>query len=256
MCPLLLRKANGHLTVWAMLALGCGHVATGDRDAASDANADSNSNAAIDAMEPTTAPTFVQSFTAIDCGSFNPCTIQTPGKGPGRLLVMIVTYNSTVRQIESVTDSPGVPLQRAFEPLQWAGSGGNWRTEVWWGHRHQDSTTTTVSLSGPPAGFSYYYASEFVATSIDQVAAATGTLTTAGMFSSGARNTAYPNELVFAHGEGEMAMLSPGSGFTARRGNSQSVLEQTKSADAKGAYEAPFSMDRSGHWLALMLTLR
>lgn len=172
---------------------------------------------------------------------------------------MIVTYSSSSIQVESASDDSGVPLRRALGPVQWTSSGLVWRTEAWAGHRSHDSVATTVKLSGTPSGFSYYYGSEFEATSIDQAVANSGMRSTDGPFSSGSRPTAYSHELVFGHGEAEGgAKLSPGSGFTAQRNppGTSGVLEETMTADAPGLYEAPFSMDRSGNWLALMLTLR
>lgn len=241
------------LAVWAALALGCGDVQLAEqRDAAADSNAPNDSTGS-------TTPRFAKHFDYADCGSEMQCTVQTPGIGPGRMLVMIVTYSSSSIHVESANDDSGVPLRRALGPVEWTSSGYVWRTEVWAGHRSRESVATTVKLSGAPSGFSYYYASEFEATSIDQAVANTGMRTTDGPFSSGSRQTAYPHELVFGHGEGEGgAKLSPGSGFTAQRSEpgTSGVLEETMTADAPGTYEAPFSMDRGGNWLALMLTLR
>lgn len=238
------------LAVWAALAMGCGSVQPAEqRDAGTDSNSPNGS----------TTPRFVNSFMYADCGSQMQCTIQTPGIGPGRMLVMIITYSSSDIHVESADDDSGVPLRREVEPVQWTSSGYAWRTEAWAGHRSHDSVATTVKLSGAPSGFSYYYASEFEATSIDQAVATSGMRSTDGPFSSGSRPTAYPHELVFGHGEGEGgAKLSPGPGFTAQRAEpgTSGVLEETMTADARGTYEAPFSMDRSGNWLALMLTLR
>lgn len=249
------------LAVFAMLTLGCGHVTPAElRDAAPDGSAaNADSNVATDALRPRTTPSFVQHYYG-DGGDQQQYLASTPGNGPGRLLIMIVTYNSQAIHIESVIDNPGVSLQRAAEPLKWTTSGSAWHTEVWWGRRSQDSSSTLVTFTGKPGVFSYFYGSEFFATSIDQVVAASDMLSNAGTFSTGSRTTAFPNELVFGHGEGEGgAVLSPGSGFTSQRGGGPGaggVLEQTKSADVPGSYEVPFSMDRSGHWLALMLTLR
>lgn len=246
------------LVVLAALAMGCGSVQPAEqRDAGADAQVDSN---APNDSTGSRTPRLVTTFADAARGSQMQTTVQTPGTGPGRMLVMIITYSvptSSVIQVDSANDDSGVPLRRALGPIEWTSSGYFWRTEVWAGHRSHASVATTVKLSGEPKDFSYYYASEFEATSIDQAVFKTGMRSTGGPISSGSSVTAYPHELVFGHGEGEgIAKLSAGSGFTVQRNGPAGVLEETMTANAPGTYEAPFSMDSGGHWIALMLTLR
>lgn len=228
---------------------GCGEVAL---DPQRDAGLDSDAAANPDGSSRT--PTFVQNF-FLDCGSQQDCTLAAAGTGSGQILLVTATYATPIIHVDSVKDDTGQGFRRFVDPVGWAPGHGGLRTEMWWGKRNVDTTAITVSLTGPAASGLAVYINEFEATAIDQTAAASGDANKATSVSSGTRNIAVAPQLVFGHGETTDPIVAPGAGFMMRRkelGN----IEQTKLADAPGAYEALFDLDRSGPWVALMVTLR
>lgn len=208
----------------------------------------------IDSGTPSSAPTFVRNF-FLDCGLIQErCTLQTPGPGTGTILLVVITYRPQTAHAVSVSDEGGQLFQRAIDPIPWAAGDGDLQTEMWWGRRGLGTTAVHVNVSEQVNGINVYV-SEFAATAVDQVAAFAGKANNSGGFSSGTRTITHVPQLIFGHGEGRNALVSPGAGFTQRvmeLGN----IEETKVAEIPGAYEAPFMLDRGGHWVALMATLR
>lgn len=231
-----------------LAALGCGNDGRGDtNDAAPDGNP------VVDSGTPSLAPAFVRNF-FLDCGSVQErCTRQTPGPGTGTILLVTITYSPQTAHAVSVTDEGGQLFQRAIDPIPWAAGDGDSQTELWWGRRGLGTTAVHVNVSEQVS--INVYVSEFAATAVDQVAAFAGKANNSGVFSSRTRTITHVPQLIFGHGEGRNALVSPGAGFTQRvmeLGN----IEETKVAEIPGEYEAPFMLDRGGHWVALMATLR
>jgi len=167
------------------------------------------------------------------------------------LLVSITNTPKTIH-VASVRNKQAQAFQRLIGPIVW---GANFQTELWWGKRGQSDEAISINLNGASGSVFLAYVDEFVARSIDQSASASGTLTAAGSFSSGTRTLASAPQIIFGHGEGEGAIVSAGTGFTTRSTDFDNI-EQTKSVSASGTYDAPFTLDKAGAWMAFMVTLR
>ncbi len=243
------------LSVWC--ALGCTAVTYSDerRDAAPQADSARPLDASVDAAPPNPppppTPTFVQTVSK-PCGTAQTCTISIPGTGSGQLLLVSITNTPQTVHVASVKNKQAQAFQRLIGPLAW---GTSFQTELWWGKRSASAEAITISLSAPPGSVFLAYADEFVATSIDQTASASGAATAAGAISSGTRTLTSVPQMIFGHAEGDGATVGAGTGFTVRSAEFANI-EETKSVSVQGTYSASFTLDKAGAWMAMMATLR
>jgi hypothetical protein len=240
--------SGGHWFVFVGAIFGCG-----DFSGRHSSDAASNVDAVRDSGKPSRVPAFVR-YGFWDCGSVQMCTVPAPGSGTGLVVLVTVTYRPPTVHAVSVTDDSVQLFQRASGPIPWAAGDGDSQTELWWGHRGAATSAISVNFSEKVSSMNVYV-SEFSATAVDQAVAAVGKATDKGVISSGMRAIDHVPQLVVGHAEGRNTLLSPGAEFTQLLKESEG-MQEAKVAEIPGVYQAPFMLDRSGHWIVLMATLR
>lgn len=233
------------ILVLLWLAAGCGRLAFDEVRLQPDSAPPSDG--------PTPIPGFVRGF-VVDCGLVTRCLVETPGVTAGKVLVVAVTYNPQTVEVASIEDDVGRGFSQAIAPIAWSPTVGQFRSELWW-TRTQATNSLVVTLSGSPTSLLAVYVNEFIATEVDQSAAASGIATAATAFSSGTRTVASAPEIIFGHGEGQGATIHPALGFAAQTDKNANI-EETKLVWTPGTYDAQFTIDGAGDWVALMATLR
>lgn len=228
------------------LATGCGRLAF-DRTAALDPDA-----------EPTVdgsrlGPAFVQNFEH-NCMVAQRCDVAVSNTSLGTILLATVTYNPPSLEVTSVADDFGRPFSRLIGPIDWAPGNGDYHSELWW-IRNEGASSVVVTVSGTTSSLLNVYVDEFVATAVDQTAAASGSTPIATTVSSGSRDITTVPALIFGHGEGQGPTVYPAVGFTLHS-NANSNVEETKAISVPGPYDAEFTINSAGDWVALMAVLR
>lgn len=206
-----------------------------------------------DSRDPAPAPRFVHHFET-DCALQSSCTILVPGATADTLLLVTLVYGVQTIDVVSVADNAAREFTPLIAPVAWSTNVGNFKTGMWWA-RNAGATSITVTLNGQPMSIFELYVNEFVAASVDQTAFAQGVATGPTPFSSGARDVNNVPQLLFGHAEAYPATVFPAPGFAsiaAKSGN----IEEAMVISTPGNYEAGFTLDRDGQWVALMATLQ
>lgn len=229
------------------LIAGCGRLAFdyADPDSGLDGSPPSDGS-----LPP---PAFVQNFER-KCAAVKQCTVATPGLRNGNLVLVTVTYNPSSAEAMAVEDHLGRAFNRIIGPVAWSPVVGSYHSELWWA-RSQGTNSVTVTLNGTSTSLLNIYVDEFVATAIDQTAAASGVVGAATTVSSGSRNVTAVPGLIFGHGEGQGPTVYPVVGFTLHS-NANANVEASKQVTTPGSYDAAFMLDGPGDWVAIMVTLR
>jgi hypothetical protein len=173
---------------------------------------------------------------------------------PGHGIVVTTTYDSRGVTVTSVTDTSGNTYHPAVAGVDWPVS--TFRTSTWFGTHAGASGVLriTVQYSAAPASFAYLYIDEYAnATAVADTASATGngnTLTP----TSGSRAVS-AGELVFGHAEGQGPTVGVGLNFTLRDTSNMNI-EEDRLISADGSYDAQFTLDNLGEWMAVMVVLR
>lgn len=230
--------------VW--LAAGCGRLAFDPTE-----TLDPDGGPQVDASS--LPPAFVQNAER-NCMVAQRCEVTIPTTRVGNILLTTITYNPPSLDVASVVDDRGRPFSQLIGPIDWAPGNGDYHSEVWW-TRNEGANSVAVTLTGTPTSLLSIYVDEFIATAIDQTAAAAGVTPSATMVSSGSRNVATAPALLFGHGEGQDLTVYPAVGFTLHS-SANSNVEATKPVSTPGSYDAAFVLSGPGDWLALMVTLR
>jgi hypothetical protein len=166
----------------------------------------------------------------------------------GNLLVVSAAWDGTV-SISSVMDARADGFAPASDAVAW---GGVYWEQVFLAHGISAGTTSvTVSASDLPGFLEvrvYEYAGADVASPLDGMVIKTGN---GAALDSGPLTVHGGSELLFALGQADnMAMLTPGSGFTPRpvSGGGGALAEERAIADA-GSYSATISLDVPANWV-------
>jgi hypothetical protein len=225
---------------------GCGR--SGFAAQAPDATAD----AAVDA--PPGAIAFVQHANSM-CAAVTTCSQSfMQFVQPGHAIVVTTTYDDRTVSVSSVTDTSGNTYQPAVGNVDWPVS--TYRTSTWFGTHAGTSSVVgvTVQYSAPPASFAYVYIDEYAnATAVADMASATGNGNTLAP-STGTRAVT-AGQLVFGHAEGQGPAVGIGLNFTLRDTSNMNI-EEDRLVTVDGAYDAHFTLDNPGEWMALMVVLR
>jgi len=172
----------------------------------------------------------------------------------GDAIVVTATHDDRAVAVSSVTDTSGNTYQPAVANVDWPVS--TYRTSTWFGTHGGASGVVgvTVHFSGPPTSFAFVYLDEYAnATAVADTASATGNGNTLAP-SSGARAVT-AGQLVFGHAEGQGPAVGIGLNFTLRDTSNMNI-EEDRLVTFDGSYDAHFTLDSLGEWMALMVVLR
>jgi hypothetical protein len=193
-----------------------------------------------------TTPNFVQAAGTYFLNKTASFQSTLPGVKAGDTLIATASWDPTMGNLTSITDSQG---NTYIQAAQVGASVIYYASQA-----HAGATTLTAAFDAETTGvlYAHEYAGLAQTAPLDQTAVAMGN----GMaMDSGAKTTTAAHELIFGYGAAINTASSPPPGFAIREteGGNMSVDELV---DAVGSYRVTFTQAQSGAWFALMATFR
>ena len=172
----------------------------------------------------------------------------------GDLNLVVVGWNDTTATVQSVKDSAGNSYSLAAGPT----SGTALRQSIYYAKNIFGGSNAVTVVFSPAAAYPDIRILEYSgldpSTPLDVSSGASGSSATA---STGAVNTAGPNELIFGADTVFTGNKAPGTGFTTRIITTpDSNLAEDRTVNATGSYSASATLTASGPWVMQMSTFK
>ena len=169
----------------------------------------------------------------------------------GNLNVVVIGWNDTVTNVQSVTDTQG----NAYTPAIGPTSGTGLRQSIYYASGIAAGTNTVTVKFTQAATYSDVRVLEY--SGITTLDVTSGGFGKSAAPTSGAATTTAANELIFGADTVYTGNKAPGTGFTARVITSpDSDLAEDRIVTSTGSYSATATLGTSGNWVMQMATFK